>query len=162
MILVALGSNVPGPWGNPRRMIAEALRQLDRGPLRLVRASTVIDTEPFGNVDQPRFVNAVAIVITALQPSQLMEHLHDIERRGGRQRGERWGPRSIDLDIIDYHGRIVTTETLQLPHAGLAQRSFVLLPIIEIAPSWRHPENHQTARQLLDLLWKKNSLTNEK
>ncbi|MEY4502018.1 MAG: 2-amino-4-hydroxy-6-hydroxymethyldihydropteridine diphosphokinase, partial [Pseudomonadota bacterium] len=143
MILIGLGSNISGPWGSPRQALERALVELDQFPLRLVRHSTVIDTDPFGRKNQPRFVNAVAVVETHLAPEALIQKLQAIERSGGRKRTIRWGPRTIDLDILDYHGRVLNqrksfTRLLKLPHPGIAQRSFVLEPIAEIAPRWIH------------------------
>lgn len=152
MIVVALGSNRDGPWGNPERTVSAALRQLDSWPLRLVAASRLIRTAPFGNVGQPPFVNAVAIVETHLPPVALMRHLHAIERKAGRRRMRRWGPRTLDLDLIDCRGLIRHGgggNALRLPHPGVAEREFVLKPIAEVAPRWRHPLLRLTAAELL-------------
>jgi 2-amino-4-hydroxy-6-hydroxymethyldihydropteridine diphosphokinase len=149
MILVALGSNSTGPWGNPRDTVTEALRQLDRGGIALRRASQLLVTAPFGVTDQPDFVNAVAEVETALSPEDLLAKLHDIERQAGRERALRWGPRTLDLDLIDYHGLQRQAPPPVLPHPGIAERIFVLAPIAEIAPGWRHPATQRTAAEML-------------
>jgi 2-amino-4-hydroxy-6-hydroxymethyldihydropteridine diphosphokinase len=151
MILVALGSNLPGPWGTPPDAIIRALKELDHGPVKVKRVSAIIDTDPFGRLNQPRYVNAVAIVETHLPPLALMRRLHNIERAGGRRRAVRWGPRTIDLDLIDYHG-LHLKGRLTLPHPGIAGRTFVLNPIAEIAPNWRHPVTHRSARQMLTVV----------
>ena len=152
MILIALGSNSDGPWGNPRDTIAEALRRLNASGMRLKRASSLLVTAPFGVTDQPDFVNAVAEVETALPPEALLTRLHEIEHLAGRLRTERWGPRTLDLDLIDYHGLIRRDAPPVLPHPGIAARIFVLAPIAEIAPHWRHPETHLTAAEMLQRL----------
>jgi 2-amino-4-hydroxy-6-hydroxymethyldihydropteridine diphosphokinase len=150
MILVALGSNLDGPWGNPRATVERALAALDDGPVRLVRASRLLVSAPFGRRNQPPFVNAVAIVATHLPPEALLRRLHDIERRAGRRRAVRWGPRTLDLDLVDYHGlqRRGPVPPV-LPHPGIAARVFVVKPIAEIAPRWRHPLLHRSAASLL-------------
>ncbi len=142
-----------GPWGDPRANVERALAELDRFPLHLVRQSALIDTDPFGKKNQPRFVNAVAEISTHLPPEILMRKLLQIERLGGRKRNARWGPRTIDLDLLDYNGRILrftgTKGTLlSLPHPGMTDRSFVLEPISEIAPHWLHPVFKTTVRSL--------------
>jgi 2-amino-4-hydroxy-6-hydroxymethyldihydropteridine diphosphokinase len=157
MILIALGSNISGPWGNPRETVLRAAAALNNWPLRLTKLSTLIETEPFGIVNQPQFVNAVAIIETALSASALLTRLHQIEKAAGRKRGLKWGPRTLDLDIVDYRGMIFghanqTKIALALPHPGIAKRSFVLTPIAEIAPHWRHPIMRQAASNILSKL----------
>jgi 2-amino-4-hydroxy-6-hydroxymethyldihydropteridine diphosphokinase len=157
MILIALGSNLDGPWGSPRQTIEKACAALDGFPLRLKKISSLIETAPFGRKNQPRFVNAVAIVETAMSPDALLRKLHMIERKAGRQRRLRWGPRTLDLDIIAYHAQSRARlsgdmKPLILPHPGVADRDFVLLPIAEIAPHWRHPVNFKSALQMLAAL----------
>lgn len=148
MILIGLGSNMDGPWGNPRETVLRALRELDRGPIRLVKSSRLVVTAPFGKLNQPAFVNAVALVETHLPPESLMRRLHALEQAAGRRRRERWGPRTLDLDLLDYHG-LLRRHHLRLPHPGIAERDFVLVPIAEIAPHWRHPLSRKSAMDLL-------------
>jgi 2-amino-4-hydroxy-6-hydroxymethyldihydropteridine diphosphokinase len=150
MILVALGSNVSGPWGKPRDTVLRALRELDSDRTQLIVASSLLETTPFGKMNQPSFINAVVRIATAMPPEALMLHLHDIERRAGRRRRMRWGPRTLDLDLLDYHG-LVRHGRLELPHPGIAERDFVLTPLMEIAPSWRHPVTRRTARMMRGL-----------
>ena len=150
MIVVALGSNRDGPWGPPRAAVQRALAELDRGPIRLVAASRLLVSAPFGRLNQQAFVNAVCVIETHLPPEALMRRLHSLERAAGRRRGSRWGPRSLDLDLIDYHGLMRRPPSrLVLPHPGIAERIFVLKPVAEIAPGWRHPLRKATAAQLL-------------
>lgn len=153
MILIALGSNTTGPWGNPRETVSRALVELNMGGLRLRRASRFLVSAPFGRTDQPPFVNAVAAIETSLPPEALLAKLHHIERLAGRRRTLRWGPRTLDLDLIDYHGRIQREPARPvLPHPGIAHRIFVLSPLNDIAPGWRHPITHQTAAVMLQQL----------
>jgi 2-amino-4-hydroxy-6-hydroxymethyldihydropteridine diphosphokinase len=148
MIIVALGSNLSGPWGKPRDTIEMAQRYLDLDGLRLIAVSKPIVTAPFGRINQPDYVNAVAIIETHLPPEALMRRLHSIERLAGRKRGVRWGPRTLDLDLIDYKG-VLKERRPTLPHPGIAQRNFVLAPLREIAPFWRHPVTKLSARDML-------------
>lgn len=149
MILIALGSNQDGPWGDSQSTMNRAIAALNQGPLRVRRVSSLYITKPMGPQNQPDYVNAVAEISTHLPPSALLLKLHEIERRAGRFRRKKWGPRTLDLDIIDYHGMITRAgrgmSQLNLPHPGIADRSFVLEPLSEIAPRWRHPISHQTA-----------------
>ncbi len=150
MILIALGSNRPGPWGDSTETVRTALAWLNRGGIRLRRASRLLVSAPFGVTDQPPFVNAVAEVETSLSPAALLRRLHLIERMAGRRRNLRWGPRTLDLDLIDYHGLVLKPPARPvLPHPGIAERIFVLAPLAEIAPRWRHPVNRRTAAEML-------------
>jgi 2-amino-4-hydroxy-6-hydroxymethyldihydropteridine diphosphokinase len=159
MIIIALGSNIAGPWGTPHQTVQRALKELNTGPLQLVKASTLIETEPFGVLDQPHFVNGVAIIETALLPVALIEKLHAIEQLAGRRRLKRWGPRTLDLDIIDYDGVVLPADlhkhnSLVLPHPSIAERSFVLEPIQEIAPEWQHPLTQETPLAMIQKLYR--------
>jgi 2-amino-4-hydroxy-6-hydroxymethyldihydropteridine diphosphokinase len=150
--LVALGSNLPGPWGEPRQTIENAFAALDSGPTRLLGVSPVYRTKPMGRPHQPDYFNAVAIVDTALPPRALLRRLKILERESGRRGTPApWGPRTLDLDILAY-GNVVEgwhsrkpgfdrpgVKPLVLPHPHLHQRAFVLKPLADIAPDWRHP-----------------------
>lgn len=148
MILIGIGSNLSGPWGNSGETVARALTELDRGGLAVVKASRLLRSRPYGNLRQPAFVNAVAEIATHLPPEALLARLHSIERAAGRRRARRWGPRTLDLDLLAYRG-LVRQGRLVLPHPGIADRLFVLVPLAEIAPRWVHPVYHATARQLM-------------
>ena len=154
MILIGLGSNISGLWGTPRSTVEKAFKALNQFPVRLIKVSTLLATKPFGNKNQPDFINAVAIIESALSPITLLSRLHHIEKLAGRKRGRRWGPRTLDLDILAYKGRILIPTGkgragLRLPHEGIHRRDFVLLPIAEIAPRWKHPILHKTAKEMI-------------
>jgi 2-amino-4-hydroxy-6-hydroxymethyldihydropteridine diphosphokinase len=125
--------------------------------VRLERASSIISTEPWGKADQPVYANAVARMRTSLQPLAICWHTcARWNARAGRERRERWGARTLDLDILDYNGIMLNAEAgqstdaeLVLPHPSMHEREFVLAPIAEIAPRWRHPVLRKTAKQLL-------------
>ncbi|MBM3504674.1 MAG: 2-amino-4-hydroxy-6-hydroxymethyldihydropteridine diphosphokinase [Alphaproteobacteria bacterium] len=151
MILVGLGANLPHPvFGTPRATLRAALDLLDASGLAVIRRSRFYRSSPVPPSDQPLFVNAVAVVRSELPPAALLERLHDIERMFGRVRRERWEARVIDLDLLDVAGVVTTAgEGVRLPHPRLAERAFVLVPMAEVAPTWRHPV---TGRSIVELL----------
>ena len=128
---IGLGSNLD----DPAAQITRALGELDSIPAsRLLQRSSLYRSAPWGVVDQPAFVNAVAEVETGLSPRALLQALLSIEQAHGRDRGgERWGPRTLDLDLLAYAGLCIDEPGLVVPHPHLAQRAFVLLPLAEIA-----------------------------
>jgi len=129
---VALGSNLD----DPRAQVERALAALDQLPqTRCVLRSSLYRSRPFGPVEQPDFVNAVAGLLTSLEPAALLASLQALETRLGRERpAVRWGPRRIDLDLL-VHGSVrVAQPGLELPHPGIAERAFVLAPLAEISP----------------------------
>jgi len=139
---IGLGSNL----GEREAMIRMALDDLARLPeTRLVRASSLYDTEPVGEVEQPNFLNAVAQIDTELTPRQLLWNLLLIEKRLGRVRTQRrWGPRAIDLDLLLYGSVIIGEPDLKVPHPELVRRSFVLVPLVELDPLLTHPVSGET------------------
>jgi 2-amino-4-hydroxy-6-hydroxymethyldihydropteridine diphosphokinase len=151
MILIALGANLPGPAGPPQRTLAAALARLAEEGLEIPAVSSFYETPAWPDPSDPPFVNAAAVLTTSLQPVELLRLLHRVETELGRKRSEPNAPRTLDLDLLDYDGRI-TEEGLKLPHPRLAARSFVLVPLAEIAPAWRHPRTGQTAAAMLAAL----------
>jgi 2-amino-4-hydroxy-6-hydroxymethyldihydropteridine diphosphokinase len=129
---VGVGSNLADPEAQVRR----ALQALDRLPgSRLIVSSPLYRTQPFGEVAQPAFVNAVAGLLTQSTPEELLDGLRQLERELGRTPPrERWGPRVIDLDLLLVGREERATDSLTLPHAGIAERDFVLYPLADIAP----------------------------
>jgi 2-amino-4-hydroxy-6-hydroxymethyldihydropteridine diphosphokinase len=147
---IALGSNLPSPAGPPRQTLGAAIDRLaELG--HLMTRSSYHSTEPVGYEDQPTFLNAAIALETPLAPQTLLDRLLEIERSFGRDRshGIPNGPRTLDLDILLYGDYVLNTQALQLPHPRMAQRSFVLLPLAEIAPELIHPELHRSVTQLL-------------
>jgi 2-amino-4-hydroxy-6-hydroxymethyldihydropteridine diphosphokinase len=144
-VFVALGSNL----GDRAAFLQAAAMRLRRLPsTRAVQHSSVYESDPYGKKDQPRFLNAVTELDTALTPEQLLPLLKEIENDVGRVPGERWGPREIDLDILIYDGLVVDQEELHVPHADLVNRKFVLVPLRDIAPDLVHPVNGMTITEL--------------
>ncbi|TLF53665.1 2-amino-4-hydroxy-6-hydroxymethyldihydropteridine diphosphokinase [Halomonas urmiana] len=129
---IGLGSNLE----NPREHVARALEELDCLPLtRRVAASRLYASRPVGPADQPDYVNAVAHLVTRLSPLALLDQLQALEQRHGRVRGRRWGPRTLDLDLLLYDDRRLALPRLTLPHPEMTRRAFVLVPLAELAPS---------------------------
>jgi 2-amino-4-hydroxy-6-hydroxymethyldihydropteridine diphosphokinase len=145
---IGLGSNL-GEREAQLRAALDAIAQLPG--TQLVRVSSLYDTEPVGETEQPNFLNAVAQVDTELTARQLLWNLLLIERRLGRIRTRRWGPRTIDLDLLLYGSLVVDEPDLKVPHPELTRRSFVLVPLVELDPLLAHPVTGQTL--LTHLSW---------
>lgn len=133
-VFVGLGGNV----GDPAATMAGAVKLLRDDPeISVVAVSSLYRTPPWGKLDQPDFLNAVVELRTKLEPRQLLDKCLEIERYFKRERRDRWGPRTIDLDIIAYGSRSLTEDGLEIPHPRLASRAFVLVPMNEIASEFR-------------------------
>jgi 2-amino-4-hydroxy-6-hydroxymethyldihydropteridine diphosphokinase len=155
-ILLGLGANLAGPWGEPRTTLVRAVRELSAAGLVVVRSSSLYATAPVGPGRQPRYLNAVVAVEASVAPAALLRIVKRIERRAGRRLGRHWGPRPLDIDVLDHGGRLTGRPQgrrrpgrLLLPHPEMHSRAFVLLPLQEIAPSWRHPRLGVGAATLL-------------
>jgi 2-amino-4-hydroxy-6-hydroxymethyldihydropteridine diphosphokinase len=162
-ILIGLGANFPGPWGKPRKTLLHALRQLDSGNISVRAVSAFYKTEAIGQTQQAAYRNAVVLIDTSLPAPALLRRLKQIERAAGRRGGRPWGARTLDLDILDYKGLIVNWPkghrhqrarpgSLVLPHALLHERPFVLRPLLDLAPNWRHPAFKVNAKALWERL----------
>lgn len=151
MILLALGANLPSvDYGEPRATLEEALRILERSGLRLVERSPWYISAPVPPSGQPDYVNGVVRVESALSPAALLALLHEVEARLGRVRGERNAARPADLDLLDYDGQVSRPgESPVLPHPRLHQRAFVLLPLADVAPGWRHPVTGEVLAEMM-------------
>ena len=151
MILIALGANLPSAVGPPAVTLRAALMELTRFDIMPVASSRFFVAPAWPNPNDPSYVNAVARIESNRAPKDLMAALHEIEARFGRTRGERNAPRPLDLDLLDYEGRIEKGPP-ELPHPRIERRGFVLLPLADVAPGWRHPASGRSLQELVDNL----------
>ena len=135
IVHIGIGSNL----GNRQENCLEAIKRLEQHGVTVLKRSSLIETEPWGVTDQPRFINLAIEAETDLAPDELLLLLKNIERSMGRVQTAHWGPRVIDLDILFYDDRIIDSPGLQIPHPHLHERDFVLMPLTEIAPEKVHP-----------------------
>src|SRR5262245_50302867 len=159
-VLVGLGANSPGPWGTPPETLKRAFRELERRGIAVEAVSHPYETAALGPARQAPYVNQVALLDTSLPAPALLRLLKQIETQAGRRGGRPWGPRTLDLDIIDYKGMTLNwsgsrktmprarIRPLVLPHPQLEQRAFVLRPLLDVAPNWRHPVLKLSAGEL--------------
>lgn len=145
-VYLALGSNM----GNTKEYLDGAVKKLaDDNNFRDITVSDWITTKPYGGVKQDDFLNGVLGCKTMLSPNALLDRIHEIEQQADRKREIHWGPRTLDLDILFYDDLILDTEKLTIPHPDMQNRQFVLAPMSEIAPYFRHPLTKRTIVQML-------------
>ena len=145
-VFIGLGSNL----GEREHLIRSAAEGLDLLPdTRLARISSLYDTKPVGDLEQPDYLNAVVLALTDLDASRLLWNLHLIENKLGRKRVRRWEPRPIDLDLLFYGDEVINEPGLTVPHPEAHRRAFVLIPMNELAPDFVHPVLGKTIEELL-------------
>jgi 2-amino-4-hydroxy-6-hydroxymethyldihydropteridine pyrophosphokinase len=147
VVFIGLGSNI----GQSTLEIKKALSLLNENHVKICKVASFIKTVPYGDVEQPDFVNTVCQAETDYFPTELLMVLKKIEKDMGRTEGIRWGPRIIDLDILLYDDLIFKSSSLRIPHSDMLNRSFVLAPLAEIAPEVIHPISGLTIEKHLDL-----------
>ncbi|EKO1913014.1 2-amino-4-hydroxy-6-hydroxymethyldihydropteridine diphosphokinase [Clostridium botulinum] len=145
---VAFGSNI----GDKKDYIKRALEKIEEREIKIIKVSPIYETEPYGVLDQDSFINGVVKIETNLIPENLIEVLLDIEKQLNRVRERRWGPRTIDLDIIFYDDLIINKNNLIIPHKDMENREFVLKPLCDIDENFIHPVLKKSVKQLYDEL----------
>ena len=148
-VLIGIGSNLGSPQENCKKAIS-LLYELES--ISILKQSSLYQSEPIGKKNQPWFVNAAIEIQTTLSPESLLKTLLNIEQQMGRTRSEKWGPRVIDLDILDYEGKTINSKSLTLPHPEMLNRRFVLEPLSEISGSTTHPVEKNSIQNLLNEL----------
>jgi 2-amino-4-hydroxy-6-hydroxymethyldihydropteridine diphosphokinase len=148
-IYLSLGTNL----GDRRQNLQEAVRRLG-AEMKVTAVSPVYETEPWGETDQPQFLNICLAATTTQEPRQLLTSLKQIEQDLGREESYRWGPRLIDIDIIFYDDVVVAEEGLNIPHARMAERVFVLAPLADIAPDRMDPTTGKTVVEMLNAIYR--------
>jgi 2-amino-4-hydroxy-6-hydroxymethyldihydropteridine diphosphokinase len=145
LVYLALGSNL----GDRAHFIGEALRLLEGPSLAVLRRSSFYETEPRDFLAQPWFLNMVVEARTRLFPKQLLARTQSVERRLGRQRNVDKGPRTVDIDILLYGDSMLDLPELTIPHPRMCERRFVLEPLAELRPDFRHPASRETMKELV-------------
>jgi 2-amino-4-hydroxy-6-hydroxymethyldihydropteridine diphosphokinase len=153
-VFIGLGANLPSPThGAPRQTLEAAIGVLESRGLTIVARSPVYESEPVPVADHPWYLNAVVEVATDLAPPEALALLASVENAFGRVRGERNAPRVLDLDLLDHRGAVRDgPEPPLLPHPRLVDRAFVLLPLRDVAPAWRHPVSGRGIDELVKSL----------
>lgn len=144
-ILMSLGSNT----GNRLIILTKALSELERRGFCIIDRSKIWETSPWGFTDQPRFLNMCVCAETELAPEEMIKTIKNIEIMLGRSKSIKWGPREIDIDIIAIGEMVIDTPELSVPHPHMHERTFVLIPLKEIAPLFRHPVTGKTLDEMI-------------
>ena len=156
MIFLGLGSNLPSKYGDRFTNINLAISSLEGYGIKVIKKSSFYETPSYPNKENPKFINAVILVETILPPIDLMSVLIFIEEKLERKRGKKNDPRTCDIDIIDYNSQILNLRynnlDLTVPHKELTSRNFILFPLQEISPTWKHPKTKEIISVLLQKL----------
>ena len=143
---IGIGSNL----GNREENCDKSIQLIEEDSrIKITKRSSMIETEPWGIKDQPKFINMAVEIVTDLKPKALLSLLKKIETESGRSPGRRWGPRVIDLDILFYDDLVLKIPGLEIPHPEICKRDFVLIPLKEIAPEKLHPVLKKKIKELL-------------
>ena len=156
MIFLGLGSNLPSKYGDRFTNINLAISCLEGYGIKVIKKSSFYETPSYPNNENPKFINAIILVETTLPPVDLMSVLIFIEEKLERKRGKKNDPRTCDIDIIDYNSEILNLRynnlELTVPHKELTSRNFILFPLQEISPTWKHPKTKEIVSVLLQKL----------
>ena len=156
MIFLGLGSNLSSKYGNRFVNINLGISYLEENGIKVIKKSSFYETPSYPNKNNPKFINVIILVETILSPKDLMSILILIEEKLERQRGKKNDPRTCDIDIIDYNSQILNLKynnlDLTIPHKELASRNFILFPLQEISPNWKHPKTNEIISFLIQKL----------
>lgn len=144
-VLMSLGSNT----GNRLIILTKALSELERSGFCIIDRSKIWETSPWGFTDQPRFLNMCLCAETELTSEEMIKTIKNLEIKLGRRQSIKWGPREIDIDIIAIGEMVIETPDLSVPHPHMHERTFVLIPLKEIAPQFRHPVTGKTLDEMI-------------
>ena len=145
-IFLGLGSNL----GNRENYLKKAIERIEAHQAILIKAtSSMIETEPVGNISQGYYLNQVVEIQSDIEPSDLLDYCLSIEKLHGRERGEKWGPRTLDIDLLFYGNLEIKEKGLRIPHPEVHKREFMLIPLAEIAPDYIHPEFKRSIQTIL-------------
>ena len=144
LVHLGLGSNL----GDRKEFLSMACNYLSSEVITGFRASSIYESEPLSKMPQPKYFNMVVCGLTVLSPKDLLKKCQQIEISLGRIRREHWGSREIDIDILSYGNRTINKDNLVIPHPEIENRSFVLMPMLELSPEWLHPENGISIKEL--------------
>jgi len=156
MIILGIGSNLPSTFGDRFRNIETAINCLNNYKIKIIKRSSFYETPSYPNVKNPKFINLVVQIETNLPPTDLASVIIFVEELLERKRSKKNDPRTCDIDIIDYKNKILKFEynnlQFKVPHEELSNRNFVLIPLREILPKWKHPETSDGIDKLVDKL----------
>ena len=144
LVHLGLGSNL----GDRKKFLRIACSHLRSKVMTEFRVSSIYESEPLLRMSQPKYFNMVVCGLTVFSPLELLKKCQQIEISLGRIRRERWGSREIDIDILSYGNRTINKDNLVIPHPEIENRSFVLMPMLELSPKWLHPKNGITVKEL--------------
>ncbi|MFD2597471.1 2-amino-4-hydroxy-6-hydroxymethyldihydropteridine diphosphokinase [Sphingobacterium corticis] len=144
-VYILLGANL----GDPHRQLENAVAEIEKQVGKIVKRSSIYESEAWGVRDQPTFLNQVLVVETAHKPLECLHICQDIEQRLGRVRERKWGARVIDIDLLYFNDEVMQSDELTIPHPYIQERNFTLIPLNEISPNYVHPKLNQTNYALL-------------
>lgn len=143
-VYLLLGTNL----GNLKENLVNAVDELSKNGIKILKKSKIYKTKPWGKKDQPDFLNMAVEVETSLTPEKLLQTIKDIEKKLKREETEKWGPRIVDIDILFYGNRIVNEPELKIPHPYFFERNFAIIPMADIAPDFIPPAQNESIKQM--------------
>ncbi|MEE2705199.1 MAG: 2-amino-4-hydroxy-6-hydroxymethyldihydropteridine diphosphokinase [Pseudomonadota bacterium] len=158
MIIIAFGANLNSHVGSPMVTIKSAISALQSRGIIFVKYSRFFETTPVPPSNNRNYINSVAIIETQMNPYELLNACHEVELMYGRERSYKNSPRTIDIDILAYNNIVIKNRKIQIPHPRLHEREFVMIPLGEIAPNWKHPFLNISISELISNLETNNKV----